>query len=120
MNGLTDRKVYISGPISGNENAVFDFIDAEIVLRLNGFDNEKIFNPHFFCWLHNITAWIKCMAVATEELHKCDILCRLPGWENSPGARIENAIAKQRGLVICDLVGNTLKLDENFLNTKEL
>ena len=117
INDLKNLPVYISGPITGREHPGIPFMHGENLLIKLGFKECLIFNPFYHCWFYDETRWTHCMAMVLEHMPHEGILCRLPGWRGSPGARIENYYAKIHKLVICDIVGNTLKLADDYFDT---
>ncbi|MBQ9435456.1 MAG: DUF4406 domain-containing protein, partial [Bacteroidales bacterium] len=83
-------RVYIAGKVSGLPTGeVFTkFGQAEFWLKQQG---HEVVNPIRLCsasW-----DWGKCMRVCLQELLKCDTLCLLSDWTDSPGAHIEYYVA---------------------------
>lgn len=87
------KRVYISGSISSDmENAPRKFSEAEQRVSRN-FGCQAI-NP--LKLPHKEGAeWEDFMAVDLLELMLCDAIYMLPCWKQSPGAKLEHAIAKQ-------------------------
>lgn len=88
-----NKIIYISGKITGDENYVKKFAEAERILTEKGF---KVINPckigeyEFFSYeqfLHIDFALIDC----------CDALFMLPDWRNSKGAIREWHYAQAKG-----------------------
>ena len=87
--------VYISGAITGNDNAEDDFADAWIYL------NNKGHNPvspiDIGCELKSKMGreptWNEYMREDIKALMDCDGIYMLDGWEASSGARLEEHIA---------------------------
>lgn len=89
------KKVYISGPITGVDNYQEIFERAEMKLETLGFEPV---NPckgeepgHSWEWY---------MKRDIKKLCDCDIICLLPGWEESKGAMMEYDVALKLGLEI--------------------
>ena len=82
-NTKRNKKIYISGPITGVPGAISaaHFARAEQDLRELGFCN--IINPRFMF-----------------EGTGADVVLLLPGWQNSRGAQMELGAAYARGLPI--------------------
>lgn len=87
---------YISGPISGVPDFKNNFARAETALQL--FDVGTV-NP---ANLGNYASfsWADYMRRDIAMLMHCTALFMLPGWERSPGARLERLIAHEIGMPI--------------------
>ncbi len=92
-------KIYISAPISGRDyrEVALDFEVAETKIRaisdllpVSPLDNG----------LPADTPWGVHMLRDLEILSTCDAVLMLPGWEHSPGCRIEKIFAERLGLRI--------------------
>ena len=75
------KRVYISGPITGNSKA------AERELKKQGYE---VINPY----KNNLvmpesTTHQEYMEICLNQLKMCDIIYMLEGWEESTGATIE-------------------------------
>lgn len=83
-------RVYIAGKVTGLPTGeVFTkFGQAEYWLKGQGHD---VVNPLRLC--SSEWSWNKCMRVCLGELLKCDAVCLLKDWCDSPGAHIEYYIA---------------------------
>jgi len=112
---LTNDRVYVSGPITGLPEYKHVFRVACLALGHIGWNHSLIINPVIECEKYHLKEWADQMARCIEIFPRTGTLVRLPGWESSIGAQIENALAHQRGLVIVDLVGSTLKLADDYL-----
>jgi len=92
--------VYISGPVTGNDNAEDDFMDAYIFL------NNKGHNPvspidigrELEKKLKRKPTWAEYMREDIKALMGCDGIYMLDGWQTSEGARIEEWIAFRLGI----------------------
>lgn len=85
--------VYISGPITGNENYQRQFAEADLLLRSKGYD---VFNPaalNHADWTYN-----DYMKYDIRCLLDCDRIYMLKGWETSKGSRLEKRIADDLGI----------------------
>lgn len=97
---LSDRKVYIAGPMTGlpefNRPA---FFAAEEYLRSHG---AKVMNPAV------LPKWFEhheYMQIAIPMLQTCEVVAFLPGWQQSKGARMEFTKAHhgQKVLLLLDV-----------------
>lgn len=93
--------VYISGPITGVEKWQDNFLQAEKeLLELPG--NFFVINPvaierdieKLFTKIEKTPDYTDYMRKDIKELSSCNIICMLPGWKRSKGARLEYRIAK--------------------------
>lgn len=92
-------RLYLAGPMTGIEALNFPLFHAEAArLRALGYEivNPAELNPD------PGMSWLDCMRVDIAELVKCDGVALLPGWEQSRGARLEQRIASDLGLVTWD------------------
>lgn len=86
-------KIYISGPISGNENFIEEFNNAAIKLQTE-FPNCEIINPAPLnnC-LPKSTTWQQYMDVCIPMLDQADAIYMINGWKKSSGACVEYGYA---------------------------
>ena len=96
-------RIYISGPITGNNSARRDFAHAERMLRRAGF--KDVINPEAI--LHRLSL------THTQYLHICkslvdvaDVMLLLHGWRKSTGACMEVGFAMSKGIDIYELDEN--------------
>jgi hypothetical protein len=93
------KKVYISGKISGLEfaDAYSNFEFAEEYINL--LTNHVAVNPMKIEHVHDLS-WESYMVEDIRALFSCDAIYLLSNWEESKGARIEKAIAKEMDIEI--------------------
>lgn len=88
-------KIYLAGPMTGLPEHNHPLFHAEAA-RLRALGHEVV-NPAEEA-PDQLMAWIDCMLIDIPVLMKCDAIALLPGWDGSPGARIEHCIAINHGL----------------------
>lgn len=90
--------IYISGKISGLEEGEYNhrFAVAEVLLWEVG---HTPVNPVKLKHDHD-KSWESYMLKDIEALFKCQGIYMLSNWKLSAGARIEHAIAVERGMKI--------------------
>lgn len=103
------KKVYISGKIGEeglSEATRQKFASAEKFLKAKGY---KVFNPitsGYDAMAENIakangtTFYREILLLDIMALQQCDIICILPDWSDSPGARAELFFAEAIGLKV--------------------
>lgn len=80
-------KIYISGPITGNPGYKSVFAEAEELIKsLHAEPINPADNPDELPYREYID-------IGMEKLMHCDMICMLPGWADSPGARLEHEYA---------------------------
>ena len=91
------KKVYISGRISDlpREQYMTMFCIAEQMLRKKGYE---VVNPtrFFMCkyiWLYRLLGYRLTLLYDLWRLMRCDLIYKLPGWQQSKGANIESCVA---------------------------
>lgn len=96
------KGIYLSGPITGNEEAVQDFARAEeLVKKIYGEDRVKIFNPIEIdkatpCMSYEETMKLDLMILDTF----CNEIFMIQGWWGSKGANRELGFAMAKGYKI--------------------
>lgn len=107
------KKVYISGKIG--EDVLTDatlekFAKAEEYIKAKGY---KVFNPttsglgkmaDAYAKACGTNFYTEILLLDIMELKKCDIICLLPDWAESPGAQAEYFFALAIGLKVRRLV----------------
>lgn len=95
------RKVYISGKITGLPKKSYEslFNEAEKKIRAFGLiPINPIKNGEVPGW-----KWKDYMKRDIQLLCDCDCIYRLPNWEESEGAKLENELAKTLGIPVLDI-----------------
>jgi len=93
-------KIYISGPITGNDNAEDEFSDAYI--RLHNLGHNPVspidIGRELEKKLKRKPTWAEYMKADIKALMDCDAIYMLKGWEKSSGARLEEHMAMMTGI----------------------
>jgi len=99
MNGATTNQashserpsIYIAGPMRGHDDHNWPTFDAAAdTFSDMGFD---VFSPR--------AAWPACRGIGgLADLVKCDFMFLLAGWEDSPVARAEHAVALALDIIV--------------------
>lgn len=95
-----DATIYLSGPITGTDDAAERFGYAAKQLKLLGFKN--IINPQRLCDVFTYEAkWEAYMDMCIACLNKhVDVIYMLKGWKGSKGAKAERDLAISKGIEI--------------------
>ena len=99
-------KAYISGRITGDDNYLRKFTQAELYLTKQGF---SVINPAAALILFpKDTKYIEYMCNSLRLLDTCDCIYMLKDWEYSHGAKIEHeyALATDKS-IIYEMAGAT-------------
>ena len=106
-----NKKIYISGPISGlDRNEVIEnFSNADLLLRKNGYStsnptNALVFrHPRIYRLLERVLgedgAYRTVLVYDLWLLSRADTICMIDGWQLSRGAKIEEGFAFRLGIV---------------------
>ena len=94
------KRIYISGRISGlpYEEARAKFDAAEIYLLTHGW--VDIANPMRCKIFKRKDEWAWQMGACLMMLLRCEAIYMLRDWNDSRGARIEHAVARELGIEI--------------------
>lgn len=100
-------RIYIAGPMTGLPDFNFPaFHEAAAKLRALGHEVQNpAENPEPPC-----KSWLAYMRMAIVQVASVDAVALLPGWEHSPGAKVEEQLALGLGLRVapieCFLAGD--------------
>ena len=95
---VKNMKVYISGKISGTDLTHTRKRFSDVADKLQSLGHEVV-NP--LCnGLSETDPWEEHIAKDIINLIDCEGIYMLQGWEDSQGARIEHAVAKEIGLKV--------------------
>lgn len=98
---LTDRAVYVSGPMHGKEHQNKDAFDlvAGICYALGA---RFVVNPADLVPMFEAGEITReqCMKSDINKLLLCDTVVMLPGWETSAGALLERDVALACGMEV--------------------
>ncbi|KPA96003.1 DUF4406 domain-containing protein [Pseudomonas asplenii] len=92
-----ENRIYVAGPMTGIEDFNFPAFNA-VAAKLRSF-GYIVENPAE----HGIVEgaeWADYMAYDLTRLGLCGVICLLPGWENSEGAKLEVLIGQRLGMTI--------------------
>lgn len=90
--------IYIAGPMTGYENFNYESFNAvEKQLRRGGY--YKINNPASHYGGRQDLSWELYLTAALHTVMDSEAIIALPGWMDSPGARLEIAVATAMGHV---------------------
>ena len=94
---MSKRRIYLSGGMSGVERAdyVRRFGEAERIIHRHGYG---VINPCnvWACrwpWLYRIVGYRLTLLYDLWLLTRCDLIYKIPGWQQSRGANIESCVA---------------------------
>lgn len=91
-----DTKIYLSGPITGTDDYIDRFREAEDRLTEQGY---SVINPaKLLAGLPSRFTHEDCMTICIGLLTACDAICMLDGWQASCGANREYGYAIARGM----------------------
>ena len=86
---MKQKKIFISGKITGNEIYYAQFLTAEIELKNKG---HIVFNP---ATMPIGLEYEQYMHICKAMIDICDTVAFLPNWKDSKGAKIEMEYAKK-------------------------
>ncbi|MFD2962802.1 MULTISPECIES: DUF4406 domain-containing protein [Olivibacter] len=111
-----ERKIYISGPITGMPNDNREaFADATRTLRSKGY---LVCNPHELVYaVPSGSPWSVYMRVCIEALTHVTDVVMLEGWERSRGAQLENLLAIQLEIDVHYSIEQFLKEEQQCLQS---
>lgn len=93
-----NKKIYLAGKITGENmdecTAKFQLFESQLSSM-----GLVVINPLKLNHNHG-KQWHEYMHVCIGELLQCDMIFLMPCWGQSPGARVERAIALELGLPI--------------------
>lgn len=101
---IKEKRVYLSGPITGIKNykGLFMFAEELVVLA----DAEQIYNPT--AQVPASSSWEQAMNQCLSEITEYDTVVMLPGWNVSRGARLERDVALACGMHVVDFGENKI------------
>ena len=92
-----NRKIYISGKISGTDDYLERFAVAEKELSEQGYE---VVNPAYEGTKLKDASYEDYMELSFQLLKDCDIIYMLKGWKTSPGANQEYGYALAKSMEI--------------------
>lgn len=98
-------RIYLSGPITGNDNYLEQFAEAERLYTDLGYE---VLNPTKLDDPNNPPPWAECIIRDLGFVLVSDIVALLPGWHTSHGARIEVMFAIKLGKRFAFMEGSVL------------
>jgi hypothetical protein len=91
-------RLYIAGPMSGLPDFNYPaFRTAEKELQALGYET---LNPVDNVPVKDVPVWLDFMRMSLVQIAQADGIALLPGWENSPGAMIEQRLGTDLGLPV--------------------
>lgn len=95
------KRLYLAGKISGlpEQDVLNKFANAEDIYSEFGFDVHNPFEHIRQCGCNNMS-WEKIMRLCLINLLGCDAVILLHDWNDSPGAILEQELARKVGIPI--------------------
>jgi len=93
------KRIYIAGPMTGLPN----YNRKAFIMAAGHISTNTDLIPVHTAWIRDGLAWSEYMELAQDMLSLCDLVCVLPGWEQSKGAQIEVALARDAGMPVIEL-----------------
>ncbi|MBE5922068.1 MAG: DUF4406 domain-containing protein [Lachnospiraceae bacterium] len=90
-------RIYISGPITGNEDYQTRFAQVEAKLKVEG---HEVINPAALDTCLPFLGYEEFMRLDFCLLDMCNVIYMLKGWKKSPGANREYGYALGKGYII--------------------
>lgn len=103
VNPAKSKRIFISGPISGTDDYMERFAEAEEHLKAEGYlpINPTVFSQHL---LNAEFGWEEFMDVTMALLKQCDSIYMLDGWKNSVGACCEIRFAAEHQYTVLEQI----------------
>ena len=93
------KRIYIAGPMTGRPN----YNRKAFIMAAGHISTNTDLIPVHTAWIRDGLAWPEYMELAQDMLSLCDLVCVLPGWEQSKGAQIEVGLARDANLPVIEL-----------------
>ena len=110
-------KIYISGPITGTDDYLERFENAEKYLTSRGY---TVINPaKVNSNLPEDTSYDDIMKMCYVMLDMAEGIYMMPGWEKSKGACIEYGYARAKGYTVIETSIETILDKDDYYNSTE-
>lgn len=110
MESTNKKKVYISGQVTGLDHAKAKWMFSRTAEEINKTEGLIAVNPLYGEEAGQTWEWY--MKKDIKLLMDCDLICMMPNWEISRGARVEKSLAEILGI-------GTHTMDFTFLEEGE-
>ena len=112
-----NNKIYISGPITGTNDYMKRFGDAEEKFIKLGY---SVINPaKVNAQLPKDTTYEEYMRMSIVMLNMCDIIYMLDGWRESCGACLERQLALMLGKTIFHQIEGIVEINHRSVDMPE-